>query len=468
MQKDKTIKWIPIKNLVPHPNNPRKNLGELEELSASISANGVRQNLMIYPVDAPTYRQKTGIKKAYNGDYYILAGHRRHAASKIAGLKELPCAIYDNLTMTEQVGMMLEENYQRKTLTMAEEAAGMQLMLKLGDDVSGIAEKTGISKRSVSRRIKIVKALGADTVAAVEQMAGQPISLDDYEKLCDIEDPNLRAELTDKLGTADFDRAYTIAKNKQATLSSKKQILSAVEKISQKVEDPAEIKNLTPAEKLYRFDSQDLQTVSETAKAAEESGAEIYHREDSDGAIHVYISGGAMEAEVKKYNEYDIAARLEKNAREEREFKLKAAFKQAYEIRLAYVKNLRPTPAQMETIERAALNLLLSHSDAPQDFVIRNAFNIKGAFVKNGETLRESCARLINDPGCSRNALKLRAVYSRLEPGASDNISRLDATYDFLESLGYIPCEEECKLLDGTHPLFEQPTSDPEPKAGAA
>ncbi|MCL2225997.1 MAG: ParB/RepB/Spo0J family partition protein, partial [Defluviitaleaceae bacterium] len=99
MQKDKTIKWIPIKNLVPHPNNPRKNLGELEELSASISANGVRQNLMIYPVDAPTYRQKTGIKKAYNGDYYILAGHRRHAASKIAGLKELPCAIYDNLTM---------------------------------------------------------------------------------------------------------------------------------------------------------------------------------------------------------------------------------------------------------------------------------------------------------------------------------------------------------------------------------
>ncbi|MCL2225805.1 MAG: hypothetical protein FWB96_12630, partial [Defluviitaleaceae bacterium] len=395
-----------------------------------------------------------------------------HAASKIAGLKELPCAIYDNLTMTEQVGMMLEENYQRKTLTMAEEAAGMQLMLDLGEDVSGIAEKTGISKRSVSRRIKIVKVLGADTVAAVEQMAGQPISLDDYEKLCDIEDPNLRAELTDKLGTADFDRAHTVAKNKQVTLSSKKQILSAVEKISQKIENPDEIENLTPAEKLYRFDSQDLQTVNETAKAAKEIGAEIYHLEDSDGAIHVYVSGGAMAAEVKKDNEYDIAARLEQKAREERAFKLEKAFQEAYEIRISNVKSLKPTPAQMEIIERMELSLLLlpTHfsSSAPKDYVIRNLFDIRGAFVKDGETAQDALARLIDEPGCSRNALKLRTVYSCIEPGASDNISRLETAYDFLESLGFIPSEGECQLLAGTHPLFAKPTSETEPKAGAA
>ena len=62
------IKNIPIKNLKPHPNNPRKKIGDISELTDSIKKNGVFQNLTVVP----------------NGDdtYTIIIGHRRHAAAK--------------------------------------------------------------------------------------------------------------------------------------------------------------------------------------------------------------------------------------------------------------------------------------------------------------------------------------------------------------------------------------------------
>jgi hypothetical protein len=39
------ITYIPIRQLHPHPDNPRKELGDLSELAASIKENGVYQNL---------------------------------------------------------------------------------------------------------------------------------------------------------------------------------------------------------------------------------------------------------------------------------------------------------------------------------------------------------------------------------------------------------------------------------------
>lgn len=42
---------IPISNLKHHPDNPRKDLGDLEELTASIKANGILQNLTVVRED---------------------------------------------------------------------------------------------------------------------------------------------------------------------------------------------------------------------------------------------------------------------------------------------------------------------------------------------------------------------------------------------------------------------------------
>ena len=40
---------LPVEELIPHPDNPRKDLGDLTELAESIRANGIRQNLPLSP-----------------------------------------------------------------------------------------------------------------------------------------------------------------------------------------------------------------------------------------------------------------------------------------------------------------------------------------------------------------------------------------------------------------------------------
>lgn len=47
--KDTAI-MIKVSNLYPHPDNPRKDLGDLTELVESIKKNGIMQNLTVIPI----------------------------------------------------------------------------------------------------------------------------------------------------------------------------------------------------------------------------------------------------------------------------------------------------------------------------------------------------------------------------------------------------------------------------------
>ena len=140
---EQKISFIQRKMLHPHPENPRKDLGDLEELRESIRENGIMQNLTVVP--------------DFDGDgYMILIGHRRFAASE-GIVDELPCIIADHLTEREQVGIMLAENMQRSDLTFIEQAHGFQLMMDLGDTVESISKKTGFSKQTIKHRLEISK-----------------------------------------------------------------------------------------------------------------------------------------------------------------------------------------------------------------------------------------------------------------------------------------------------------------------
>nr|DAJ93575.1 MAG TPA: chromosome partitioning protein [Caudoviricetes sp.] len=83
-----TIKQISIELIDPHPENPRKNLGNLTELAESIKANGIMQNLTVVPKD--------------DGRYMAVIGHRRLAAAKLAGLETVPCAVDRELQNIEK------------------------------------------------------------------------------------------------------------------------------------------------------------------------------------------------------------------------------------------------------------------------------------------------------------------------------------------------------------------------------
>lgn len=142
MTNNNKIVMIPREQLHPHPDNPRKDLGDLTELKESIKAHGVMQNLTVVPDEG-------------DGDgYKILIGHRRFAASE-GILEELPCVVAKGLTDRDQVGIMLVENIQRSDLTFVEQAHGFQMMMDLGETVETIAEKTGFSKATVKHRLAI-------------------------------------------------------------------------------------------------------------------------------------------------------------------------------------------------------------------------------------------------------------------------------------------------------------------------
>lgn len=186
---------IPIEDLHPHPDNPRKNLGDLTELADSIKANGVLQNLTVVP------RIVTGeiTGKTWQDGYTVIIGHRRLAAAKLAGLKELPCTVSD-MGLCDQVRTMLMENIQRADLTIYEQAQGFQMMMDMGDTVEEIARKSGFSQSTVRRRVKLLALDQEKLKASVERGA----NLTDYMELDKIEDPALKNEVLDAIGTNNF------------------------------------------------------------------------------------------------------------------------------------------------------------------------------------------------------------------------------------------------------------------------
>ena len=107
---------LPIDQLQPNPDQPRKefNPKELSELSDSIAQNGVLQPLLV---------RKKGDK------YQIVAGERRYQASKLAGLKEVPVVINNDIDDNEVLKLALIENLQRADLNPIEEALGYRQLL---------------------------------------------------------------------------------------------------------------------------------------------------------------------------------------------------------------------------------------------------------------------------------------------------------------------------------------------------
>lgn len=157
---ERDIVMIETKRLRHHPDNPRKDMGDVTELADSIKKNGIMQNLTVIPIECTEEdpeKQWDANKVSPFHDFYVLIGNRRMEACLQAGLEEVPCKIVSNISKKEQVAIMLEENMQRSDLTIIEQAEGFQMMLDLGETVDSISEKTGFSKATVYHRVNIAK-----------------------------------------------------------------------------------------------------------------------------------------------------------------------------------------------------------------------------------------------------------------------------------------------------------------------
>ena len=194
--KEKTkssIVYLNRSQLEPHPDNPRKDLGDLEELRESIREHGIMQNLTVIPTDDTLEH------------FRILIGHRRFAASE-GILTELPCVIAEGLSDREQVGIMLCENIQRSDLTYIEQARGFQMMLDLGDTVETIADKTGFSEKTIKARLEINK-LDEETLGEASERF--QLSIADFMKLSKVKDIEKRNEILESVDSSK-DLAYEV------------------------------------------------------------------------------------------------------------------------------------------------------------------------------------------------------------------------------------------------------------------
>lgn len=194
---------IPVGDIQEHPRNPREDLGDIDSLTASIRANGVRQNLTVIP--RREVEDATGPQP-----WVVVIGHRRLAAARDAGLATVPCATahMDRIT---QVETMILENTQRSDITPIEEARAYQGLLDLGGDVASIAERTGRSMDYVRSRLRIA-AIPDDTVR--RHRAVTQLTIGQLECLAEFDgDPDAQERLAATAGTANW--AFALARERR-------------------------------------------------------------------------------------------------------------------------------------------------------------------------------------------------------------------------------------------------------------
>lgn len=142
-----SIKTVPLKDIAPNPNQPRRRFTEkaLEELASSIRSQGLLQPILARPRG-----------EAYPDKYEIIAGERRWRASQLAGLSEVPVVIR-NLSDLDTLSAALIENLQREDLNPLEEAMGMHMLKEeFGLSQEDLAQRLGKSRPAVANCLRLL------------------------------------------------------------------------------------------------------------------------------------------------------------------------------------------------------------------------------------------------------------------------------------------------------------------------
>lgn len=439
---------LPIEKLHPHPDNPRKDVGDVTELAESIKKNGVLQNLTVVPDDGSWE------------NFTVIIGHRRLAAAKLAGISELPCVIIE-MNEKEQMSTMLTENMQRTDLTVYEQGQGFQMLINLGDSISDIAKKTAFSESTIRRRLKLTE---LDEEAFRKSQIRQP-SLEDYERLNVIKDINNRNELLSQIGTKNFDNALMLARQKQIKEDNKVQITSLMKNFAKYVNDMRDIP---------------LEYIS-VGNIVINNIENFINKHSNDGREYVYYIGyrGDFVGIYRKPSDREINAkstveesnRINRQKSRELQDKVKEINERCKELITEFI--LSPSVAQR-----------IANSDVKNDVIkyiceyFANSF-FSLPYTKSVLTEMLNFAydgnKCINYDDCVTGnkvgTLLLATAYAIFK--GNDSMSYITITYDgykasvvrninqslnkfyyMLKKCGYEMSDEEKQLRDGTHPIF--------------
>lgn len=432
--------YISIDLLKPHPKNPRKDIGDITELSESIKENGIMQNLTVV--------------NGNDGTYTVIIGHRRLAAAREAGLREVPCAI---VAMDEatQLSTMLLENMQRVDLTPYEQAEGFQMCLEIGMSEDDLKQKTGFSKKTIKHRLNLLKLDQNKFKEGVERGA----TIQDYIDLEQIKDEKAKNELLDYIGTVEFSYKLQSAITSQ---ENKRQIDLFIKKLSKvMVEVDKKPDGYTFTRSLYGVQSFENYQIPSDIKERN------YVFKKSNNYIEIFHEVLESDNIEKKVEETKLPTQVELNIEE-----IKKKVTTAYKTRLKFAKDIYDNVldiAKTEIVIRYAFAMLhdsLHKFGWQKENIFKKITDIRLKDIQHqDEAIFDSDKNVIN--------VLFALVYASLET-TDNNITVIDYVWDtqnfggykrgysssvqnlynFLKEFGYQSSEEETAVMFGTHELY--------------
>ncbi len=432
----KTIEYISVDKIVPHPDNPRREIGDVTELAESIKACGVLQNLTVVPCPARG-----------EGMYVAIIGHRRLEASKLAGLTEVPCVVSD-MTPQEQVATMLLENMARADLTAYEQAQGFQMLMDFGETVNTISQKTGFSKTTVRRRLEMAK---LDQTKLQEKCKARQISLFEVDRLSEIEDVDERNRALDAVGTPNADNAYQKAIDAQRRRKRREKWIAVLAKKG----IPFVKQDTLGAEWRYP----DKYYIDVMAEPTDDLISEYFLDGEEycaiDNTMYIYLR-------VKKEQVQQSANDEWKRKSEERVARVKALGEATERARVCRYSWLERNPRAFNSNPEGVCKILYrvlfdkDHLGKKYNGISKEALAALGSTEDNidHEVPAVAIGRILLAWLDNNNA-----PY-RSWDGEYNESRALNAVYDLLACVGYDPSTEEIELLNGTHEFYGEVNDD--------
>lgn len=451
--------YLKTSELYPHPDNPRKNIGDVSELADSIRKNGILQNLTVVRGHKAEVKDDTNeLGKYLPSGYTVIIGHRRLAAAKMAGLEQVPCAVA-NMTPAEQFHTMMVENMQREDLTPIEQADGFQMMLEFGYSKEDITAQTGFSRTTIDHRLKM-RELDRKKFAESQERGG---TIGDYIALEQIEDPKEKNKVLGYIGTADFRNMLQRAVNEQEAKKESKRIIEYLKSKGCKkmAENDAKVRyygNKWEQVKGY------ISEVTEAQKIHFVPGVEYFYHYDY--SVSVYKRAEKKKAEKRPQIEIDLE-KWEKEGKAQ----LDEMKKRHKTLRMNFMKGLSDgmlirSKKFTEVMKYAAMELNPSvyelygmsiYSCSDETFYEVMGVEEPDFYGPEEEKEKGEARKLVENNFVKSLAA---AVYARLEDQAkffrvsyekmfTKEGTTEDILYAFLEALGYETSTEEKQMLDG-------------------
>jgi len=134
-------RMIPVEQIRPNPDQPRKAIGDLRDLTDSVREKGVLEPLLVRFVPREDC-------------YFIISGERRYHAARAAGLREIPC-IEKTADDAETLEIGLIENIQRKDLTALKSGGTAPVATQFEYTHEDVARKIGRARSSVTETLSL-------------------------------------------------------------------------------------------------------------------------------------------------------------------------------------------------------------------------------------------------------------------------------------------------------------------------